>query len=78
MLQERGKGRNCPRHKSRPSRLGVLWADGRAMWFPCGVACFEAWRRENDKKWPKTEVVMVVDLLGGSVEDKSCQSSTMQ
>lgn len=62
MLREKGAGHHCPRHKRRASMLGVLWADGRAVWFPCSIKCFELWRRENDRKWPKTEVVAVVEL----------------
>lgn len=63
MLRRRGKGKHCPQHPRRASTLGVLWADGRAVWFPCNRQCFAAWKRKVDAGWPRAEVVRVVDLL---------------
>lgn len=58
-LIQRGMGRYCPRHKSRRSRLGVLWADGRGCWFPCNRQCLKAWEKEQGRK---ALVVLVADI----------------
>lgn len=35
--------RSCDRHASRAATLRVLWADGRGVWYSCGMRCVEAW-----------------------------------
>jgi hypothetical protein len=49
MLRKRGAGQRCYSHPKRVSRLGILWADGRAIWFSCGQACLNAWKKRTGK-----------------------------
>jgi hypothetical protein len=45
MLRQRGRNRKCQTHPKRPVTLGVVWADGRAITFKCGLRCLEAWKK---------------------------------
>lgn len=58
LIQE-GIGRYCLRHPRRPSRLGVIWADGRAKFFPCSRQCLKAWEKEIGRL---ACVVLVADI----------------
>lgn len=59
MLRERGAGKKCHRHKGRLAKLGVLWADGRAVAFLCDRKCFLDWEA-SQAQW--AEVVQVVPI----------------
>jgi hypothetical protein len=59
MLRKRGAGQRCYSHPRRLARVGILWADGRAMWFSCGKLCIKAWEKRTGKM---ACVVLVVDL----------------
>lgn len=58
MLREKGAGRRCRRHK-KPVKLGVLWADGRAIAFFCSKECYEAWAKSQGE-W--AEIVHVTPV----------------
>lgn len=58
MLRERGAHKNCHRHK-KLAKLGVLWADGRAVAFFCNKKCFAAWKKSQGE-W--AEVVQVTPI----------------
>ena len=49
MLRKRGAGKRCDNHHKRVARLGVLWADGRAIWFSCSQPCLDAWQKRTGK-----------------------------
>jgi hypothetical protein len=49
MLRKRGAGKRCYSHPKRVARLGILWADGRAIWFSCGQPCLDAWAKRQGK-----------------------------
>lgn len=59
LLHEKGAGKKCKTHK-RPVKLGVLWADGRAIAFFCGRECFLDWE-EGQGEWACVVRVIAVN-----------------
>lgn len=57
-LRKEAVGRHCSRHK-KVVKLGVLWADGRAIAFFCSKECYWAWAKSQGE-WG--EVVQVVPV----------------
>lgn len=49
MLQKRGHGQRCMAHKRRMATLGILWADGRGVWYSCGRECLAAWEKKTGR-----------------------------
>lgn len=49
LLEKKARGKRCKTHR-RQVKLGVLWADGRAIAFFCDKNCFMDWE-EGQGKW---------------------------